>query len=93
MKSAALEFARFSTALGVAVATVVIVTASVAPVGAETVREACTHDAFRLCSSAMPDIGRTKACLAQNRQSLSDTCKQAFGSARGIHHHHHHRHR
>jgi hypothetical protein len=42
----------------------------------------------------MPDVGKTKACLAQNRHSLSDTCKQAFGSVRGLHHHHrHHRHR
>jgi hypothetical protein len=54
------------------------------PAAAETAREACTHDAFRLCSDAMPDVGRTKACLAKNRRSLSPLCRAAF-SGRGTH--------
>jgi hypothetical protein len=45
---------------------------------AETTREACTHDAFRLCSDAIPDVARTKACLAKNRRSLSPLCQAAF---------------
>jgi hypothetical protein len=48
------------------------------PAVAETAREACTHDAFRLCSDTMPDVARTKACLAKNRPSLSPLCKTAF---------------
>jgi len=30
--------------------------AYVRPAAAETAREACTHDAFRLCSDAIPDV-------------------------------------
>jgi hypothetical protein len=58
------------------------------PAAAETAREACTHDAFRLCSDAMPDVGRTKACLAKNRRSLSPLCRAAF-SGGGSHARHH----
>jgi len=56
------------------------------PAAAETAREACTHDAFRLCSDAMPDVGRTKACLAKNRRNLSPLCRAAF-SGRGTYAH------
>jgi hypothetical protein len=62
------------------------------PAAAETAREACTHDAFRLCSDAMPDVERTKACLAKNRSSLSPLCKSAFGSSRSHGYHHRRRH-
>jgi hypothetical protein len=51
---------------------------------AETAREACTHDAFRLCGDAIPDVGRTKACLARHRNSLSPGCQAAF-SGRSTH--------
>jgi hypothetical protein len=58
------------------------------PAAAETAREACTHDAFRLCSDAMPDVARTKACLAKNQSSLSPLCRAAFSAG---HHRRHHR--
>jgi hypothetical protein len=48
------------------------------PAAAEAVRDACTHDAFRLCSNMIPDVGRTKACLARHRNSLSPQCRAAF---------------
>ena len=50
------------------------------PALAETAeaRAACTHDAFRLCSDAMPDVARTKACLVKNRSSLSPQCRSAL---------------
>jgi len=71
-----------------------LIAASSAPAAAQTAREACTHDAFRLCSDAMPDVARTKACLARNRSSLSPLCRTAFasGGTHGRHHgrHHHH---
>ena len=54
------------------------------PAAAETVRDACTHDAFRLCSNAIPNVGRTKACLARHRSNLSPLCRAAF-SGRGTH--------
>jgi hypothetical protein len=48
--------------------------ANVRPAAAQTAREACTHDAFRLCSDTIPDVAQTKACLAKNRRSLSPLC-------------------
>lgn len=62
------------------------------PAAAETAREACTHDAFRLCSDSMPDVGRTKACLAKNQRSLSPLCRTAF-SGRSDHARHYRRYR
>jgi hypothetical protein len=72
-------------------------------------RAACTSDAFRLCSNAMPDVGRTKACLLQHRGSLSPACRAGLsggGGGGGTHrhkemhkevhkemHHHYHHHR
>jgi hypothetical protein len=56
------------------------------PAAAETVRDACTHDAFRLCNNTIPNVGRTKACLARHQNSLSPQCQAAF-SGRTTHEH------
>jgi len=47
-------------------------------------REACTHDAFRLCSDAMPDAARVKGCLLRVRASLSPLCRSAFTGGRHV---------
>jgi hypothetical protein len=60
------------------------------PAAAETASEACTHDAFRLCSDEIPDVARTKACLAKNRSSLSPLYQAAF-SGHGHYGRHHRR--
>ncbi|WGD54634.1 hypothetical protein QA641_12380 [Bradyrhizobium sp. CB1650] len=51
-------------------------------------RAACTPDAFRLCSSYIPDPSGVEACLRQRRSELSEACRAVFdhattGSARG----------
>jgi hypothetical protein len=38
----------------------------------------CTDDAFRLCSSAIPDVDRVTACMVQKRALLSRGCAQFF---------------
>lgn len=74
----------------------------------EAQREACTPDAFRLCSAEIPDADRVAACMKANVRHLSAACRAAFGPAgavaeatRGAHHHvrriwtsyeHHHHH-
>jgi hypothetical protein len=66
-----------------------------AAVDSEAVRSACTSDAFRLCSNTMPDVARTRACLASHRGSLSPTCRAGLsGGGRGgtTRHRHHTRH-
>jgi hypothetical protein len=58
-----------------------VMSAYIRPAAAETAREACTHDAFRLCSDTIPDVAQTKACLAKNRRSLSPLCQAAFSGS------------
>ena len=89
MKNVQAGYVRFATivALGLLAGAM---PAYVRPAAAETAREACTHDAFRLCGDAIPDVAQTKACLAKNRSSLSPLCRAAF-SGRGSSTRHHRR--
>lgn len=38
----------------------------------------CTNDAFRLCSSVIPDVDRVTACMVSKRDQLSPGCKVFF---------------
>jgi hypothetical protein len=40
--------------------------------------QACTGDAFRLCSSEIPDVDRITACMVQKRDQLSAGCRAFF---------------
>jgi hypothetical protein len=40
-------------------------------------RAACTPDAFRLCSSEIPDVARVLACMKAKRANLSAECRAA----------------
>jgi hypothetical protein len=40
--------------------------------------QACTGDAFRLCSAEIPDIERVTACMVRNRAQLSPPCRAQF---------------
>src|SRR5438477_6836663 len=42
--------------------------------------QACTGDAFRLCSSDIPDVERVTACMARNKSQLSPGCRAQFRS-------------
>jgi hypothetical protein len=57
-------------------------------------REACTPDAFRLCSAEIPDAGRVAACMGAHVDSLSPACRAVFQShdshTQLTHRHHHH---
>ena len=41
--------------------------------------QACTGDAFRLCSSEIPDVDRVTACMLRRRAELSPPCRAQFG--------------
>jgi hypothetical protein len=41
-------------------------------------QQACMGDAFRLCSSAIPDVDRVTACMVANRSQLSPGCRAFF---------------
>jgi hypothetical protein len=44
-------------------------------------RAACTSDAFRLCSSAIPSVDRVVACLKSEKSKLSPLCRSAVQRA------------
>jgi hypothetical protein len=41
-------------------------------------RAACMPDAFRLCSSAIPDRDKIIACMVENKSQLSPACRAMF---------------
>lgn len=41
-------------------------------------RAACASDAFKLCSSYIPDATKVESCLRQNKSGLSDACQSVF---------------
>lgn len=38
-------------------------------------QQMCTGDAFRLCSSEIPDIPRVRACMVQKKAEVSPGCR------------------
>lgn len=41
-------------------------------------RRACTPDAFRLCSSHIPNVDAIITCMRANKSKLSPACKLVF---------------
>jgi hypothetical protein len=41
----------------------------------EEARQMCTGDAFRLCSSDIPNISKVTACMVKHRSELSSGCR------------------
>ena len=46
--------------------------------GAPWQRAACAPDAFRLCSSVIPDAAKVESCLRQKQAELSNACSASF---------------
>lgn len=44
---------------------------------------ACAPDAFRLCSSHIPDPGRVESCLRQQKERLNASCRALFDQHAG----------
>jgi hypothetical protein len=40
--------------------------------------QACSGDAFRLCSAEIPDVDRVTACMVRNKSQLSPGCRAFF---------------
>jgi len=41
-------------------------------------QQMCTGDAFRLCSSDIPDISKITACMFKHRSELSSGCRSVM---------------
>jgi hypothetical protein len=46
-------------------------------------RAARTSDAFKLCSSYIPDATKVETCLRQNKSGLSNACRSGFEQGTG----------
>ncbi|MGB3866567.1 MAG: hypothetical protein WBA29_13160 [Xanthobacteraceae bacterium] len=63
---------------GLVIAGSLTVLASAANAYTSEQRIACTPDAFRLCSSEIPNIEGITACMRKQKSSLSAACKAVF---------------
>ncbi len=68
--------------LGLALATALAASMWSAASHAYTAEEqqACSGDAFRLCSSDIPDVDRVTVCMIRNKAQLSPGCRAFFRS-------------
>jgi hypothetical protein len=41
----------------------------------------CTSDAFRVCSSEIPDVQRVTACMIRNKSQLSAGCRAVMDAS------------
>ena len=41
-------------------------------------QQACSNDAFRLCSAEIPDVDRVTVCMIRNKSQLSPQCRAFF---------------
>ena len=41
-------------------------------------QQACSDDAFRLCSADIPDVDRVTACMVRNKSQLTPGCRIYF---------------
>jgi hypothetical protein len=75
------QYPRTTRSIGVilalAVAMSALSTSSSFAFSAEA-QQMCTGDAFRLCSSEIPDIAKITACMRRQRTSLSVGCRQVM---------------
>jgi len=69
------QIARVALVIGLGAAATI---AAKAEEGTHAQRVACTPDAFRLCSSEIPDVDAVKACMMANKAKLSSACRATF---------------
>ena len=65
----------FQLGLMLATALAVLVLPTAAEAYTPEGRQACTGDAFRLCSAEIPSVDRVRACLHRNKAQLSPGCR------------------
>jgi len=68
------------SAIGLMLATALAVFVQATPSRAYTPeqQQACSGDAFRLCSSEIPDVDRVTVCMIRNKSQLSPGCRAFF---------------
>jgi hypothetical protein len=73
-----LRFRDFQLGATLAVALSVSMLPSVGHAYTQEEQQACQPDAFRLCSSEIPDVDRVTACMVAKKSQLSPECRRFF---------------
>ena len=71
----AIRSGDFQRGLMLATAFAVLVLSTEAEAYTPEGRQACTGEAFRLCSAEIPSVDRVRACLHRNKAQLSPGCR------------------
>jgi len=66
------------TVLGTALLATLLASSSAFAEGTAEQRAACMGDAFRYCSSEIPNVARITSCMRTNFSKLTPACKTAF---------------
>ena len=75
---AAARFTTFQLGLMLATAMSVSMLSSAGQAYTPEQQQACTGDAFRLCSSEIPDVDKVTVCMVRNKSQLSPGCRVFF---------------
>jgi hypothetical protein len=73
-----ISHARFKLALLLATGLAAALASSESRAYTAEQQQACSPDAFRLCSSEIPDVDRVTACMIRNKSQLSPQCRVFF---------------
>jgi hypothetical protein len=73
-------FRDFQLRAAVAVALAVSILPTTGHAYTQEEQQACQPDAFRLCSSEIPDVDRVTACMVAKKSQLSPECRRFFRS-------------
>ena len=73
-------FRRFQLGATLAVALTLSILPTMSHAYTQEEQAACQPDAFRLCSSEIPDVDRVTACMVAKKSQLSPQCRAFFRS-------------
>jgi hypothetical protein len=74
----AVRSVRFKFGLMLAMALAVLAMPTAGRAYTDEEQQACTGDAFRLCSAEIPDVDRVTVCMVRNKSQLSPGCRAFF---------------
>jgi hypothetical protein len=74
----AVRFGKFQLGLMLATALSVSIWPAASRAYTPEEQQACSGDAFRLCSAEIPDVDRVTVCMVRNKSQLSPGCRAFF---------------
>ena len=74
----AVRFRNFQLSLMLAMALSVSMWSAASRAYTPEQQQACSDDAFRLCSADVPDVERVTACMVRNKSQLTPRCRVYF---------------